>query len=145
MFCGFEAFTTKDFIYITFSIKLPTKPLLLFYISVYHVFIGVFFKHCKYADSYVHSWSKRLFYETCFPQEISTRDDGAGILKQGMASTFVSVALILKACIKFFFLYKITIKMTAFYLIDLFTVLAKSFICSLHWRASFPPLLPLAL
>lgn len=101
MFCGFDAFTTKVFIYITSSIKPPTKPLFLFYISVYHVFIGVFFKYCKYVDSYIHSQSKRLFYETYFPQEISTWD-GAGILKQGIASTFVSVALIFKACIKFF-------------------------------------------
>lgn len=33
---------------------------------------------------------------------------------------------------------KVTVKMTAFHLIDLFAVLTNSFICSLHWQTFSP-------
>lgn len=113
----------------TFSIKLPTKTFLLFSISVYHVFIGIFFKCCQDADSYIHSQSKRVFYEIYFLPEIST-GDGAAILKQGITSTFVSVALILMAVWNFFLLCKVTIKMTTFHLIDIFAALR---VLSIHF------------
>lgn len=123
----------------TFSIKLPTKTFLLFSISIYHVFIGIFFKHCQDADSYIHSQNKRVFYETYFLLEIST-GDGTTILKQEITSTFVSVALILKACIKFFTHLQSNYKNDNLSFNRYFCCL-KSFIYLLYWQTFFLSLL----
>lgn len=112
---------------------------LLFSISVYHIFIGIFFKRCQDADSYIYPQSKRVFYETYFLPEIST-GDGAAILKQGITSTFVSVALILKACIKFFSPLQSNCKNDNLSFNRYFCCL-KSFIYSLYWQTFFLSLL----